>query len=58
MSDDVRADVIVVGAGIAGALAANGLARKGVDVAVLEAGPPVDRPDAVLLIGLTAVRVP
>src|SRR6266511_3209145 len=58
MSDDVRADVIVVGAGIAGALAANGLARKGVDVAVLEAGPPVDRPDAVLRFQLSAARVP
>jgi len=58
MSDDVRADVIVVGAGIAGALAANGLARKGVDVAVLEAGPPVDRPDAVLRFQVSAARVP
>ena len=47
MSDAIRADVIVVGAGISGALAATELARQGVKVAVLEAGPRVDRAEAV-----------
>jgi choline dehydrogenase-like flavoprotein len=58
MSDDVRADVIVVGAGVAGALAANGLARAGVRVAILEAGPPTDRAEAVQLFQLSPARVP
>jgi len=47
MSDEIRADVIVVGAGISGALAATELARQGVKVAMLEAGPRVNRAEAV-----------
>ncbi len=40
---DIRADVVIVGSGIAGALLAERLARAGVRVAILEAGPRIDR---------------
>ena len=43
----VDADVAIVGAGIAGALIASRLAAAGVKVVVLEAGPRVQRGDAV-----------
>ena len=43
MADDISADVIVVGSGIAGALLAAKLAASGVKVAILEAGAKVDR---------------
>lgn len=39
----LQADVVVVGAGIAGALAAYELARKGIRVIVLDAGPRITR---------------
>jgi choline dehydrogenase-like flavoprotein len=58
MSNDVTADVIVVGAGVAGALAATGLARAGVRVAILEAGPRVDRAAAVRRFRMASARVP
>ncbi|MEP4036428.1 GMC family oxidoreductase [Pseudophaeobacter sp.] len=44
---DMDADVIVVGAGAAGALAAYGLAQRGVKVIVLEAGPRFSRAETV-----------
>ena len=40
---EIQADVIIVGAGVAGALVAERLARHGVAVAILEAGGRVDR---------------
>ena len=40
---DIEADVVIVGSGIAGALLAERLARAGVRVAILEAGPRIDR---------------
>ncbi|HUO21572.1 MAG TPA: GMC family oxidoreductase [Caulobacteraceae bacterium] len=43
MSGQMDADVIVVGAGILGGMAAERLARKGKAVLVLEAGPRVER---------------
>src|SRR2546430_2748184 len=58
MSRGIRADVIVVGAGIAGSLAATGLARAGVKVAVLEAGPTVDRAEAVDRFRNATAKVP
>ena len=42
-SPAVDADVVVVGSGIAGALVAYELARKGIGVLVLEGGPNVER---------------
>ena len=44
--NDIEADVVIVGAGVAGALLAKRLAAKGVRVALLEAGPRIDRADA------------
>ena len=52
------ADVIVVGAGIAGAMVADGLARAGVSVLLLESGPVQDRQEAVTDYRQSPVRVP
>ncbi|MGB1376445.1 MAG: GMC family oxidoreductase [Miltoncostaeaceae bacterium] len=52
------ADVIVVGAGIAGAMIADGLARAGVNVLLLESGPVQDRQAAVTDYRQSPVRVP
>ena len=43
---DIQADVVIVGSGVAGALLAERLARVGVRVAILEAGPRIDRGEA------------
>ncbi|MEZ0224831.1 MAG: GMC family oxidoreductase [Alphaproteobacteria bacterium] len=44
MAEDIDADVVIVGSGIAGALAAYSLAKKGVKrIVVLEAGPRIER---------------
>ena len=43
---DIQADVVIVGSGVAGALVAERLARAGVRVAILEAGPRIDRGEA------------
>ena len=45
----LTADVVIVGSGIAGAITAYTLARSGVSVLVLEAGPRVDRAKATVL---------
>ncbi len=58
MSNEIRTDVVVVGAGIAGALAATELARRGVKVVVLESGSRVDRAEAVRLFRQSSARVP
>jgi glucose dehydrogenase len=55
---EISADVIIVGAGIAGALVATDLARRGVSVAILEAGVHVDRAEAVRRFQKSSVRVP
>jgi choline dehydrogenase-like flavoprotein len=55
---DIVADVVVVGAGVAGLLIAYELARSGVSVAVLESGPSVDRSAAVELFRKAVAKVP
>ncbi|MFO1396800.1 MAG: GMC family oxidoreductase [Burkholderiales bacterium] len=52
------ADVVIVGAGIAGALVADKLAAAGVKVLILEAGPQVDRGAAVTQFYDALVKVP
>jgi glucose dehydrogenase len=52
------ADVVIVGAGIAGALVADGLSRAGVKVLILEAGPRVDRGASVARFYDALIKVP
>lgn len=47
MPEHYEADVVIVGAGIAGTLVGHRLARDGLKVLILEAGPWVDRAEAV-----------
>jgi choline dehydrogenase-like flavoprotein len=58
VADDITADVIIVGSGIAGALLAARLAADGVKVAILEAGAEVDRGTAVQTYWDAAIKVP
>lgn len=46
MVETMHADLVIVGSGVAGALMAAKLAEQGVSVIVLEAGPRVDRGEA------------
>src|ERR1035437_3917204 len=47
-SQEIEADVVIIGSGIAGALTSYKLANKGVkNIVVLEAGPRIDRSDIV-----------
>lgn len=48
MADTLTADVVIVGSGVAGAITGYALARAGVKVLILEAGPRVDRAKAVV----------
>lgn len=52
------AEVVIIGAGISGGLIASRLATAGVKVLVLEAGPRVNRDDAVELYRRAAIKVP
>jgi choline dehydrogenase-like flavoprotein len=58
MAEDISADVVIVGSGIAGALLAAGLASAGVKVAILEAGARVDRAEATTRFWNALVKVP
>ena len=51
-------DVVIVGAGVAGALIAARLADAGAKVAILEAGPRVDRDEAVNLYRAAIAKTP
>lgn len=46
MSQELKADVVVVGSGVAGSLTAYRLAKQGLKVIILEAGPRIDRGQA------------
>ena len=54
----IRTDVVVVGSGVAGALVAFQLAKAGAKVTILEAGPPVDRDEAVEVFRAATAKVP
>ena len=54
----LEADVVVVGAGVAGALVAERLARRKVRVAMLEAGPRIDRAAAMRRFVQAPVKIP
>lgn len=58
MSVPINTDVVVIGSGIAGALVATALSRNGARVLILEAGQPVDRPQAVQNFWNAAIKVP
>ncbi len=47
MAEPIKAHVVIVGAGVAGMLAAHHLAKTGAKVVVLEAGPSIRRGEAV-----------
>jgi choline dehydrogenase-like flavoprotein len=58
MAEHVNADVIIVGAGIAGTLVGYRLAQAGAKVIILEAGPWVDRTEAVRTYQLNPIKTP
>ena len=58
MAEEITADVVIVGSGIAGALMAARLSAAGVRVAILEAGAPVDRADATQRYRDALIKVP
>jgi glucose dehydrogenase len=58
VADDIAADVIIIGSGVAGALLASRLAASGVKTAILEAGPKVDRANATMLYWNSVNKVP
>lgn len=43
MSEQLSADVVVIGSGICGSLVAQRLAKQGISVIILESGPRIDR---------------
>lgn len=58
MTDPLQADVVIVGSGVAGALAATRLTEAGLQVVILKAGKPVDRAQAVQNFWNAAIKVP
>lgn len=58
MSRSLQSDVVIIGSGVAGALAAVRLAEAGLRVIILEAGKPVDRAQAVQNFWNAAIKVP
>ena len=55
---DLTADVVIVGSGVAGALTAARLTKAGVKVLILEAGPRVDRRQALVQFERAPVKTP
>ena len=55
---DLEADVVIVGAGVAGALLAARLAEANVRVALLDAGPRIDRAQALRKFATAPIRTP
>lgn len=58
MSETITTDVVIIGAGVAGALMASRLASAGVRVVILEAGDTVDRGRAVQTFQQAVEKVP
>lgn len=58
MAQDISADILIIGSGIAGALAGAKLAQKGLTVAFLESGKRIDREDAVQTFWDAKIKVP
>lgn len=58
MSQDISADILIIGSGIAGALAGAKLAQKGLKVAFLESGKRIDRGDALQAFWDAKIKVP
>jgi glucose dehydrogenase len=58
MADRYEADVVIVGAGIAGTLVGHRLAAAGLDVLILEAGPWLDRAEAVQRYRSNPIKTP
>ncbi len=58
MTQDISVDILIIGSGIAGALAGAKLAQKGLKVAFLESGKRVDRSDAVETFWNATIKVP
>lgn len=58
MASPLQADVVIVGSGVAGALAATRLAKAGLQVLIVDAGKPVDRAQAVQNFWQAPIKVP
>ncbi|QCO54725.1 GMC family oxidoreductase [Pseudorhodobacter turbinis] len=58
MANDITADILIIGTGIAGAIAGAKLAQKGLKVAFLESGKRIDRFDAVETFWNAKIKVP
>ncbi|MBX8814406.1 GMC family oxidoreductase [Pseudochrobactrum algeriensis] len=58
MSENISVDVLIIGSGIAGAIAGAKLAQKGMKVAFLESGKRIDRFDAVEKFWNAKIKVP
>ena len=58
MANDITTDILIIGTGIAGAIAGAKLAQKGLKVAFLESGKRIDRFDAVQTFWNAKIKVP
>ncbi|WP_417435539.1 GMC family oxidoreductase [Hoeflea sp.] len=58
MANDITADILIIGTGVAGAIAGAKLAAKGLSVTFLESGKRIDRYDAVEKFWNAKIKVP